>query len=378
MFRSSRLLAGACLAGTATMVSIAAAPSAQAASLPSGVNAEWGTDGRVRVMLAVGDRVYVGGSFTKVIDGAGQHNAGNIGVYNTTSKRFETAFSATTDDVVAALAVDGSTLYLGGEFTKVKNVAAGHLAAVDANTGNRISSFGADASANVDALLVGNGALYASGNFKTINSAGTAYPRSNVARLSLSSGTPDDIWKPSANARVRTMAFSGDGAVFLGGSFSSVNGSGAHNKVGKVDALTGQLRPFTAGNTSPNGRQPVFSLAVGPLNQLVLAVGGSGGACTSMDSTGGTLWTRGTNGDAQAAEVVDNLAWCGGHFNTVVGQTRSKLAAFSLGGQLQSVSLDLNSPLGVWALERSGSTVFAGGDFFKVGQANVNHAISIG
>ncbi|MGV1008703.1 MAG: hypothetical protein ACOYBY_08855 [Dermatophilaceae bacterium] len=382
MFTSSRrLLVGACAASGAALLSLLGAPAAQAASLPTGLKADFGTDGRVRVMLASGNLVYVGGSFTKVIDGGGQHAAGNVGVYNTTTKRFDLTFSPKTNDVVAALAVDAGTVYLGGEFTRVNGATAGHMAAVTAATGALVGGFDANTSGNVDALLVGNGALYASGTFKTITNGANSYPRANVARLSLSTGQPDG-WAPNPSGRVRALALSAGGSsLFLGGTFSAVNGNGDHNKVGKVNtAGPGDVTPgFTAANTSGAGHQPVFSIAVGSVDTLLLGVGGSGGACTSMNgTTGKQRWSVRTDGDVQAAELVGGLAWCGGHFTTVAGIAQRKLVAFDADtGSRSSFTHEINSALGVWGLEASGTTLLAGGDFTKVDGAAVNHIISV-
>ncbi|MGB8380700.1 MAG: hypothetical protein WCG47_05520, partial [Dermatophilaceae bacterium] len=123
--------------------------------------------------------------------------------------------------------------------------------------------------------------------------------------------------------------------------------------------------------------------AVGGGDTLLLGVGGSGGACTSMSGDGVQRWTARTDGDVQAAELVRNaagtvVAWCGGHFNTVAGVDQRKLVAFDADkGTRTGFSTDINSALGVWGLEASGSTLFAGGDFTKADGVPVNRIVSI-
>lgn len=370
----SRRYAVAAATGVAGLLSIAGASSAQA--LPGGVTADFGTNGRVHAFLAVGDKIFVAGKFTRVIDNGGSHVANNVAVYNKNTKRYDLGFSAPTNGAVTGLATSGGTLYLGGEFTNVKGVARAHVAAVNAGSGAVDGGFRADTNQNVDDVLVGNGKVYISGSFRTVNGANRNY----VARLNLANGQPDNTWTPSPNGRVRDMALSNDSsAVFLAGSFSAVDGKGAYNKVARI-GMNGEPTPgFTAGDTSHAGHQPVLSVAVGGGDRLILAVGGAGGACTSMNGdTGARQWSKRLDGDAQAAEVVGNRAWCGGHFERVDGVTRTKLAAFKASnGDLDGFNIDLNSNLGVWALAQSGSALLAGGDFTKVNQDSVNRIVSI-
>lgn len=370
----SRRYAVAAATGVAGLLSIAGASSAQA--LPAGVTADFGTNGRVRAFLAVGDKVYVAGAFSTVIDNNGSHVANNVARYDKTTKRFDLGFSAPTNGTVTALAQTGGKLYLGGEFTNVAGVAKAHVAAVNASSGAVVGGFRADTNQNVDDIIVGNGKVYISGSFRTVNGAARNY----VARVNPDSGQPD-TWTPSPNGRVRSMALSSNSsAVFLAGSFSAVDGKGAHNKVARIGAASGTpTSGFVAGDTSHAGHQPVLSIAVGGGDRLVLAVGGVGGACTSLNgSTGARSWSHRLDGDAQAAEVVGSNAWCGGHFEKVDGVTRTKLAAFNAStGALDGFNIDLNSNLGVWALGQSGSALLAGGDFTKVNQDSVNRVISI-
>ncbi len=374
--RKYSLAAAAALAG---VLSVYGASSAQAAPLAPGVDADFGTNGRVRAFLASGDNIYLAGSFTKVFDGAGAHDASNVALYNKSTKRYVQGFNASTNGVVTSLAQIGGRLYLGGEFSKVNGSSRGHIAAINASSGGLDGGFHADANAGVDALLVGNGGLYASGSFKTINSGGS-FARSFVARLDPGSGRPDG-WSANPNGRVRTLGLSNNGsAVFLAGSFSAVDGMGSQNKVSKVSSATGGVvGGFVAGNTSTNGHQPVMALAVGSNDRLLLGVGGAGGACTSMNGTSGSqAWTHRNDGDAQAVELIGGTAWCGGHFEKTGGVTRTKLAAFNAdSGALNGFNIDLNSNLGVWALGQTGTTLLVGGDFTKANQAAVDHVITV-
>lgn len=372
---ASRCYSVAGVAVVTGIVSVASASSAQAA-LPGGVTADFGTNGSVRAIVSSGGRIYLGGTFSRVIDQAGSHAASNVAAYNPSTRRFDLGFNASTNGMVTALAVIGSRLYLGGKFGSVNGSSRLRLGAVNASSGS-LDGFRADTNGDVDDLAVGSGMLYASGAFQTVRNGGNTYTRPFVARLSSGSGQPDG-WSPRPNGRVRAIDVSGDGSVFLGGLFSSVSGNGNHDKVSKVTGGGSPVGSFVAAPTSTAGRKPVLSLAVSGDRVVVGAGGTGGGACTGMSaSSGGRVWSHRTDGDVQAVEVVGGTTWCGGHFTKVSGANRMKLAAVNAGGGLDGFAITLNSPMGVWAVAPNGSSAVVGGDFTVVNGEGVNRVIAI-
>ncbi len=66
---------------------------------------------------------------------------------------------------VAALYVNGSTVYLGGAFGKVGGKSRKDLAAVNATTGALITGFKSTINAGVRGISLSNGQLYVGGTF---------------------------------------------------------------------------------------------------------------------------------------------------------------------------------------------------------------------
>ena len=360
--------------------------SAQAATSAKGVVSDWGTDGSVYAILPVGDRVYIGGKFSNVIDPAGvSHPASNVAVYLRSQGAFDLSFAASTDNVVTSLAVSDTRLFLGGDFTTVGGVARVRIASVDASTGAVITAFKANANKIVDALQVSGGWLYVGGNFGTINNGTSSTTRKYLARLDPTTGAVDS-WAPTPDARVRSLSPSPDGTrMYLAGDFQSVNGVTSQDFVGSVSTSTGAVSSgFVPGNTSPYGHQNVLAVVATTDNRILLATAGYQGGCTSMNATtGAQQWTKGTNGNAQAISYIGNVVWCGGHFTgtgAIAGLTRYKLANLDLTtGAVLSFSARINSPLGVWALATSPdlSRTFMGGDFTLIDGATANHFVAI-
>ena len=118
-----------------------------------------------------------------------------------------------------AASEDGSTLYLGGEFTTVDGAARARLAAVDATTGALITGWKANAPGEVSALAVSGYRLYVGGLFKKIDVSRhpAGWPRS---------APPAASWTP-ASRRDRSQGqlfgrLSPDGQrLYAGGRFTT-------------------------------------------------------------------------------------------------------------------------------------------------------------
>lgn len=331
--------------------------------------ATWGVNGRVMAILPIGDRVVLGGSFTAVVDRAGvTRPAASLAVINTSTGMADTSWAGGTNGTVNALAVLNGQLFAGGNFSNANGQGRSDLAAFDAATGALQPWQATVGGGSVDALTIAGGSLYAGGNFSNINGS----PRSFAAKLDASTGALDTGWSPSPDARVRALTASGS-TVFLGGDFTRPT-----NKVAAVSATTGvAVAGFRAVANNGSGFGPVFGLSNDGAS-LYEAVGGGGGACTSVSAASGAKnWSKHSNGNIHSVQRVGSDVYCGGHFSglgSFDGQNRKKLAAVDAAtGATLPFAPVVNSALGVWSLGTDGTRLFAGGDFTKVSRVLASH-----
>src|SRR5690606_27168181 len=134
--------------------------------------------------------IYVAGTFTTLDSGTGRAYAGSF----TTSDDNLTSWNPDLDDNVRDILLDGSTLYLGGDFTDSGGTTRNRVAAYDLSGGTPSvpTSFNPNVGGgDVYALGLRSGVLYMGGNFATIG--GTSRTSAGGASTSDSSV---DSWDP--------------------------------------------------------------------------------------------------------------------------------------------------------------------------------------
>ncbi|HET6602985.1 MAG TPA: hypothetical protein VFG21_02055, partial [Xanthomonadaceae bacterium] len=136
----------------------------------------------------------------------------------------------------------GTGYVIGGNFTQINGSDRRNIALVDASgalaDGGFVAGWAtAGADATVRALAVSGDELFAGGDFTSFG----GQSRSFVAKVSLLDGSVDADFQPAPNGVVRALALdAGRGQVFLGGTFTAVDGS-ARDRAAKVDADDGIL-----------------------------------------------------------------------------------------------------------------------------------------
>jgi hypothetical protein len=327
----------------------------------------------VRALAVSGSTVYAGGDFTSI----GGQNRNHLAALDRTTGQATSWNPAPNKFSVGALAVTDSSVYVGGDFTFIGGKFRSYIAALDPSTG---SATGWRPNANhpaVLALAVSGSTVYAGGEFSSIG----GQSRRNLAALDPTTGAVTS-WNPGANSGVRALRVSGS-TVYAGGEFTSVGGQ-SRNHIAALDATTG-----AATNWNPNANSTVRELRVSGSTVYAggdfTSIGGkSRNHLAALDASTGaaTSWDPSPNGQILALRVSGSTVYAGGSFSSIGGQPRNAIAALKADtGAATAWDPNANLPPceefclatpRVGALAVSGSTVYAGGFFTSIGGQNRN------
>ncbi len=314
--------------------------------------------------------LYISGSFTQV---NGSVTRNRLAAFNTALDtgnvtNFDPDINSITDSL--ALSPDGQTLYAGGSFTQVNgSVARNYLAAFNTAlaTGN-VTSF--------DARIVNNGVNQMAlspdgGTLFAVDSNGDMFlggvNRNRLARI-LPNGTVDPTFNPNINGSVTTLALSPDGqTLYAGGSFTQVNGSTTRNRVAAFSASTGAVQPLDVDVNNT-------------VNRIVLSKDGQtlyvGGSFTQINGTTAQNYVAAfttTTGvatsfapamvsavNALALTSDDSTLYIGGGFSGAVF-----LRAFDTATEAPTAfsPIEINAPVSALALASDDDTIYVAGFF---------------
>lgn len=360
-------------------VAAVALPRPAAALVDPDPDPTWQTNGRVDAVAYLGSTVYVAGSFTAVRDPANG---------STTVRNRLAAFDATTgalrswnpnaNNTVRALAVSpaGTRVYAGGAFTRVGGATRYRVAALNPTSG---AAFGWAPYVNDDVKAVttsNSGAhVYLGGDFTSVEGAG----RRHLADIGASSGALSTSFKPQVGGRrfpaVLALDVSADGdTLYVGGFFSSIKGVARRN-TGAVSTVVAALRAWRPASTTAT----VSSLTVSNSGRTVFVGGrGAGGFVHAYGPTAGgaPVWTAAANGDVEALAVSPRILYVGGHFTSIGGVARGHMAALrAAGGAVAAWNPGANGALGVFGAAITSGHLAMGGEFTQVaGQAHEGFA----
>jgi fibronectin type III domain protein/beta-propeller uncharacterized protein DUF5122 len=312
--------------------------------------------------------VYLGGSFTHASGQARNHMAAfdENGVL--------TSFNAPVDVAPTALAVNGTSVFIGGVGAEGGQVRHG-LAAVKPDTGADQPGFAPTISGNlvpptaVRSIVTSGGSVYIGGRFTSVNGK----PRNNLAAVDANNGGTLD-WDPDApglNTGVTHLGFDGT-SMLVSGEFDEIGGP-ARNNVAAIDMTTGQVSPF-----DPNADGEVSALAV---QGQTLYMGGAfthvgtnvRNAAAAVDKDSGVPTPFDPNVDiSTSAKPITALApaggsiFIGGEFSQVGGAPRAEFAQVDAQtGVVTPLKADLdNVPTG---FAFAGDTLFLAGRFTHIG-----------
>jgi beta-propeller uncharacterized protein DUF5122 len=270
--------------------------------------------------------------------------------------------------------------YVGGSFPTLSNTQVNGLAHIlgdgSLDTNFQPAIVGPQnqpsKSFTVTSLALSGSWLYAGGEFTKFGARGNtkAQPRNHIARVSATTGTVDADWNPdtgnnNAPNPVRSIAVSPDGTtVYFAGDFTTVAGQPRPGVAAFVsDGGGNRLSPWSP----PMG--PVAALGVAPDGRVY--AGGKGGL-SAVDGNGGVIWTAQTGGGGvkQLAVARDGAtAWVAGDFTNIGGQARNKLAAVHTDGSVDSAfnpGPGSGAVVSALTLSEDNSRVYFGGTFDHV------------
>jgi hypothetical protein len=352
----------ALLAVTAAAVLLPAPGADAAVSLPTAPQVTAAPNGRVHAIVRIGDNVYLGGSFTSVRRPDGTIATRNrLAAFRVSTGQL-TTWNPNANGTVLALAAssDGTRVFAGGDFTAVGGRTRNRLAKLDSVTGG-VSSWKPSASSTVRALALKGSRLYAGGTFSTMNGASVG----RLAAVDASTGAVTTDFKPRPDAGVRSLALAPDGTrLYVAGSFTTIGG--AHRRyLAAVSPSSGSARSW-----APNPGWFAYAVTVSSDGTRVYAGGaGTGGRAAAWTPTSNAaLWDKTLDGDVNAVALTGGALYLGGHFHTVAGQGREKLAALNPStGAVDPWNPGADSLAGVYAVRAGGNALHVGGDFTVVG-----------
>ncbi|NDG84922.1 MAG: hypothetical protein EBX52_07785, partial [Proteobacteria bacterium] len=233
--------------------------------LDSGFSKPEGFDGRVQVVTgpATGGSLWVGGSM-RSYRGQPAHGLAKVRLSDAV---LDTDFTQTTgfDGSVNAVLVSGASIFVGGAFSKYRGTAASGLVKLNASNGSMDSGFQARATGDVNALAVSptDGALFIGGAFSSMGGASAR----NLAKVNPDDGNSLSDFSQSSGTDGRVLALLASGSsLYVGGEFTTYRSQDA-KFLAKVDASNGNLDTTFTQSTGPNGS--VYALMVGDSSLFV-------------------------------------------------------------------------------------------------------------
>ncbi|HKV67230.1 MAG TPA: hypothetical protein VJN72_04015, partial [Gaiellales bacterium] len=178
----------------------------------------------MRAIAIAGGKIFIGGDFTRVrAPGAsgGGVARGHLAALSLATGRVMPWHPRANGTVTALRAnAAGTTMYIGGGFTRINGFLRAHVAAVT-TSGSALRKWHANTNGTVYAIAVSASRVYLGGSFTAVKGR----RRVRLAAIGSTSSAVLAPWHPNANSTVRALTMSPGGKrIFAGGDFSRVNG----------------------------------------------------------------------------------------------------------------------------------------------------------
>jgi hypothetical protein len=275
------------------------------------------------------------------------------------------------DGEVKAVAVSGSTAYIGGNFSRIAPY-TGASALFNAANGE-VKKPWPEVNGVVNAVeRDGSGGWFLGGEFRSVGGV----PRTDLAHV-LADGSVDPNWAPETNGLVRALAVENPaGPVYAGGDFSTANGEARAHVAGFTRA-SGALTSFTGSVAEDDAFTDFKGAHALLLTGQTLYVGGifdqaagsSGGgarknaAAFNVVSSAVLPWDPAPTNTVTSFALAGAELFVGGRFGTIGGQSRSGVAKVdpATGAALGSWIPPIQCCASVSALAVSGTQLYFGG-----------------
>jgi hypothetical protein len=244
--------------GSTTAQTALAAVDAATGQLTSGAPAvSGGGFTRVSAMAAIGSTLYLGGTFTSV---GGQTHA-RIAAVDTTNGTAIVGFNASTNNEVIDIDVSGSTVYMAGPFTTVGGQPHEAYGAVNATNGAvlpwdpEVNGTDPIGPIGARAIAVGGDSVYLAGDFSKVKGADRIWAAAvDPLTAAIKPWNPDPDY--TASAYVIAAILPAGNTVYLTGLFHSLGDFDYSTRIAEVFADTGAPTDWDA---------PVFGVGAAAL-----------------------------------------------------------------------------------------------------------------
>lgn len=335
-------LVGASPVSAATVGDVPKATWGVTSACPSGTGSASDNCANVRAVLTIGSVTYIAGDFADLVNpanGARVH-CPNLAALDWTGAPLAGFQCHTFNGAVLALAAsaDGSTVFVGGRFSKVDGKIYGgmHAAAFDAATGAQRRAFNTRINGGVvRAISVSGSRVYLGGSFTTV--AGNPVPP--LIAVDAANGATDAGFAPTIasvlDSAPAVWALAHDAAatrLYVGGHFDTVNGVSRSSiaalspSTGATDDTFNPKLSFSSGDKlqgidaiAPVEADQSNGIAAG----IVLGQAGHTNRAYRFDLGGQMLWAVAPDGDVQAVAVRGSTVYLGGHFTCLMRCSRS-------------------------------------------------------
>jgi hypothetical protein len=265
------------------------------------------------------NRIYVGGIFTSL----GGNSCYDIAVIDTFG--LQRPWPISVGNKVTAILSTGRRVYIGSESPCMNGNPTGPVISVDATTGN-VNSWTPTITGIVNAMTISpSNILYLGGSFTNVQGS----PRINLGAIDLNTQLTTSF-NPGCNGPVRTLALSGK-KLYVGGYFSTAGGQSRSNI-----------------------------------------------ACIDIPTSQSTIWSPVADGTVNSLILANGSVYCGGYFGNIGGAAQNKIACLDTVGGFTIASWDPSPNDGVYSVAASGGNLYSGGWFTSVDGSGRSNFCSLG